>query len=65
MELEVWHIWLIAAVLLFIIEIFVPTFLASCRAIGCIAAGIFSYFDIGFKIQLITFSIESQNSSGI
>jgi membrane protein implicated in regulation of membrane protease activity len=57
MDLLVWHIWIIAAVLLFIIEIFAPTFFASCLAIGCLASGIFAYFDFGIKIQLIAFSI--------
>lgn len=57
MEVEVWHIWIIVAILLFIVEIFAPTFLASCLAIGCITSGTFSYFDFGIKIQLIAFSI--------
>jgi membrane protein implicated in regulation of membrane protease activity len=57
MEIEAWHIWIIVAILLFIVEIFAPTFLASCLAIGCIASGVFSYLDFGFKIQLIVFSI--------
>lgn len=57
MDFAVWHIWIIIAVLLFIVEIFAPTFLAACVAIGCIAAGLFSYFDFGIKIQLIAFSI--------
>lgn len=55
--MEVWHIWIIVAVLLFIVEIFAPTFLAACVAIGCAAAGLFSYFDFGIKGQLIAFSI--------
>ena len=62
MEIEVWHIWIIVAVLLFIVEIFAPTFLASCLAIGCIAAGIFSSFDFGIKFQLISFSIGTLTS---
>lgn len=57
MEVEVWHIWIIVAILLFIVEIFAPTFLASCLAIGCITSGIFSYFDFGIKTQLVAFSI--------
>jgi membrane protein implicated in regulation of membrane protease activity len=56
MEFEIWHIWIIVAVLLFIVEIFTPAFLAACLAIGCIFAGIFSSMDFGIKIQLLTFS---------
>lgn len=57
MEIEVWHIWIIAAVLLFILEIFTPAFLAASLAIGCIFAGIISSMDFGIKIQLLAFSI--------
>ena len=56
MEIEIWHIWIIIAVLLFILEIFTPTFLAACLAVACIVAGAFSYFDFGIKVQLIAFS---------
>jgi len=57
MEIEIWHIWIIAAVLLFILEIFTPAFLAASLAIGCIFAGIVSSMDFGIKIQLLAFSI--------
>jgi len=57
MEIDVWHIWIIVAVILFIAEIFTPTFLPACIAIGCIAAGIVSAFDYGVKIQLVAFAI--------
>lgn len=56
MELSLWHIWIIVGILLFIIEIFAPTFLAACVGIGCITAGIFSAIDCGIEIQLISFS---------
>ena len=57
MGIEVWHLWIIVAVVLFIVEIFFPTFLPACIAIGCISAGIISAFDYGIKIQLIAFAI--------
>lgn len=57
MEIEIWHIWIIVAVILFIVEIFTPAFLVACLAIGCIFAGIFSSMDFGIKIQLLAFSI--------
>lgn len=57
MELEIWHIWIIVAVILFIVEIFTPAFLAACLAIGCIFAGISSSMDFGIKIQLLSFTI--------
>jgi len=57
MDIEIWHIWIIMAVILFIAEIFYPTFLPACLAVGCIFAGIFSAFDCGLKVQLIAFSV--------
>lgn len=57
MEFEIWHIWIIVAVILFILEIFTPAFLAACLAIGCLFAGFFSYLDFSLKIQLFAFSI--------
>ncbi len=57
MNLEVWHLWMIAAVVLFIIEIFIPTFVAACIGIGCFIAGIFSVLKFGMDVQLIVFSI--------
>jgi membrane protein implicated in regulation of membrane protease activity len=57
MNLSIWHIWIIAAVILFIIEVFTPTFVAACLALGCVAAGVTSYFGHGVEIQLLSFSI--------
>ena len=57
MGIEVWHIWIIIAVVLFIVEIFAPNFLFASIAIGCIAAGIIAAFDCGINIQLIAFAI--------
>ena len=62
MEIEIWHIWIIVALIFFIIEIFAPTFFAASIAIGCITAGIFSYIDFGLKMQLIAFSIGTLGS---
>ena len=57
MDIEIWHIWIIVAVILFIVEIFAPSFLFGSVAIGCILAGFVSAFDCGIKIQLIAFAI--------
>jgi len=57
MDIEIWHIWIIIAVILFIIEIFAPNFLFASISIGCISAGIVSGLDYGIKIQLIAFAI--------
>lgn len=56
MNIETYQIWIIIAILLFIIEVFAPTFLAISLAIGCLASGIVAYFGFDIKIQLIAFS---------
>ena len=57
MNIETYQIWIIISILLFIIEIFAPTFLAISVAIGCLSSGIVAYFGFDIKIQLIAFSI--------
>lgn len=57
MEFEIWHIWILAAIALFILEIFTPAFLSACIAIGCIFAGVFASLDFGLRIQLLAFSV--------
>jgi len=54
--LEMWHLWIIAAIVLFIAEIFTPGFLLACFGVGCFASGLVSFFEMGFKIQILTFS---------
>lgn len=54
---EFWQLWIIFALLLFIIEIFTPAFLMACFAIGAILAGVFSYFGFGLNGQIIAFSV--------
>ena len=48
MELELWHIWLLLAVGLFVIEIFTSTFVSICFGIASLITGIFAY--LGFLI---------------
>ena len=57
MEFSPWHIWLVLALLLFIIEIFVPTFIAACIGFGCVIAGIWAYIGMNVEVQLLVFSI--------
>ncbi|WP_281511930.1 NfeD family protein [Alistipes finegoldii] len=55
--METWHIWIIIALLLFIIEIFTSGFAVFCISVGAIAAAIASGLDMGLKEQLIWFSV--------
>lgn len=57
MEFEFWHLWIIFAILLFIIEIFTPAFLMACFAIGAILAGLVNFFGFGLNGQIVAFTI--------
>lgn len=53
---EIWHIWIMACLLFFILEIFVPSFIMASIAIGCLFAFFGAFFGGGIPIQFIFFS---------
>jgi membrane protein implicated in regulation of membrane protease activity len=55
MELELWHIWLLLAVGLFVIEVFTSTFVSACLGIASLVTGIVSYLDFIIPVQLLVF----------
>ena len=57
--MEVWHIWIIVALLFFILEIFTPGFAVACLAIGAIGGAIATLVGWEFKFQLLVFAITS------
>ena len=57
--MDIYYYWLIAAIVLVVIEIFTVSFGAICFSIGAIAAGIASYFDVSFSVQLGVFAVVS------
>lgn len=57
MNFEIWHIWVIVALIFGIIEIFTPSFIAFSIAIGCLFSAAAAGFDTSIKIQLLAFSI--------
>ncbi|MCC6840107.1 MAG: NfeD family protein [Flavobacteriales bacterium] len=56
MEFFQWHWWAGAALLLMILEIFVPGFFLFCLGVGCIAASITAGLGFGPAAQLLLFS---------
>lgn len=55
--MEPWHIWIIVALIFFIMEIFTPGFAVACLSIGAIGSAIASACDLGFKYQILVFAI--------
>jgi membrane protein implicated in regulation of membrane protease activity len=59
MEFFQWHWWAGLAIVLFILEIFVPGFFLFCLGIGCIGASITEALGGGIPLQLTAFSVFS------
>ncbi len=57
MEFYIWHYWTIAAILLFILEIFTPSFVVFNFGIGAIFATIVSVLGFGIEVQILLFCV--------
>lgn len=57
--MEVWHIWIIVALVLVIVEIFTSGFAVICLAIGAVGGAIAAACDASLKIQLLAFALAS------
>lgn len=57
--MEPWHIWIIVALLFFIMEIFTPGFAVACLSIGAIGGAVASACDIALKYQILAFAIST------
>jgi len=55
--LEVWHMWVIAGILLWIIEIFTPGFVIGVFATACFIAAPFAGSGVSLNLQLLVFGI--------
>lgn len=55
--LEPWHIWVIAGLLLWIIEIFTPGFVAGVFGTACLITAFFAWLGLSYLIQLLVFAI--------
>lgn len=57
--MEVWHIWIIVALVLVIVEIFTSGFAVICLSVGAIGGAIVAACDCSFKMQLLAFALTS------
>ena len=53
--LEVWHLWVIAGLVLWIIEIFTSGFVIGVFGTACLIVAPFAGADASFKLQLLVF----------
>ncbi|MFV0592274.1 MAG: NfeD family protein [Draconibacterium sp.] len=56
MEFELWHIWLLAALLFFIMEIFVPSFVLVNFGVGALIGSMVAGMDGSLEWQIVLFS---------
>lgn len=59
LSMEIWHIWIIVALVLVIVEIFTAGFAVVCLAVGCVGGAIAAACDASTEMQLLSFSITS------
>jgi membrane protein implicated in regulation of membrane protease activity len=57
--MEIWHLWTIAALLLFIVELFTAGFAVICLSLGAAGAAIAAACDLDIYGQLIAFTVVS------
>ena len=57
--IQPWHIWIIVALVFFIIEIFTSGFAVACFSVGALAASVASAFSASFLWQILLFAFFS------
>ncbi|MFA9392275.1 MAG: NfeD family protein [Prolixibacteraceae bacterium] len=62
MEFEIWHIWLIVAILFFILEIFIPSFVVFNFGVGSLFASLGAVVGLNVQWQVLIFSIFTLSS---
>lgn len=55
-EILNWHLWMYAAILFFIIEVFTPGFIVACLGLGALAGAITAYLGFNLDHQLMSFA---------
>jgi membrane protein implicated in regulation of membrane protease activity len=56
MEFEIWHIWLLASIVFFILEIVIPSFVVFNLGVGALAATLTAAVGLAVEWQLLLFS---------
>ena len=57
MEFELWHIWLIIALICFIMEIFIPSFVLFNFGIGAVLGSFVAGLNLSLEWQILFFSV--------
>jgi membrane protein implicated in regulation of membrane protease activity len=57
MEFELWHIWLMIALIAFILEIFIPSFVLFNFGIGSLVGSLAAGLNLSLEWQIVLFSM--------
>lgn len=57
--MEIWHIWIIVALVLFIVELFTAGFAVICLSIGCLGGAVAAACATSVEVQLLIFAVVS------
>ena len=57
--MEIWHIWIIVALVLFIIELFTTGFAVICLSIGCLGGAVAAACATSAEVQWLIFAVVS------
>lgn len=57
--MEIWQIWVVAALVLIIVEIFTSGFAIACLSVGCFMSAIAAAFELSFAWQIGLFALGS------
>jgi membrane protein implicated in regulation of membrane protease activity len=52
-----WQYWIALALVLLILEIFLPGFVLFCLGMGCLGGAVAAFFDLSVNWQLVFFSV--------
>ena len=58
-SMEIWHIWIIVALVLFIVELFTAGFAVICLSIGCLGGAVAAACATSVEVQLLIFAVVS------
>ncbi len=57
MEFELWHIWLLIALISFIMEIFIPSFILFNFGVGALVGSLAAGLNLSIEWQIVLFSL--------
>ena len=59
MNFSSWEFWLVLSIIFLIIEIFTPTFLFACIALGGFITSVIAFFGFNLNTQLFFFTLST------